>query len=103
VRDQVYPLAILNDSTTAATWPTSCLLLAYCGLRSDALRPAATAVADYLVSVQDGSGGFFNFRAPDGTFHALQSGNVNFYASMALWFFSEVYGSGTGQPASASL
>jgi hypothetical protein len=93
-REQVYPVPILNDSRAAATWPTACLLIAYCGLRDEALREQATQVADYLVSVQDPHGAFFNFRNPDGTFRALQSGNVNFYASMALWLFSEVYGGG---------
>ena len=91
VRDQVYPVAILNDSTTAATWPTACLLIAYCGLNEESLRHPATAVADHLLTVQDTHGGFFNFRNPDGTFRPLQSGNVNFYVSMALWLFADVY------------
>jgi hypothetical protein len=94
VGDQVYPVAILNDSTTAATWPTACLLIAYCGLNEKSLREAATTVADYLLTVQDAHGGFFNFRNPDGTFRPLQSGNVNFYVSLALWLFDEVYADG---------
>lgn len=93
-RDQVYPVAILNDRTMAATWPTACLLIAYCGLNEESLRGAATEVADYLSNVQDAHGGFFNFRNTDGTFRLLQSGNVNFYVSMALWLFGEVYGNG---------
>lgn len=93
-RDHVYPVEILNDSTTAATWPTACLLIAYCGLRAESLRAPAAQVADYLRSVQDARGGFFNFQNTDGTFRPLQSGNVNFYVSMALWLFGEVYGGG---------
>jgi hypothetical protein len=93
-RDQVYPLAILNDSTAAATWPTACLLIALCGLNDSTLRGTAGQVADYLVSVQGDDGAFFNFRNPDGTFRPLQSGNVSFYVSMALWLFQGVYGNG---------
>lgn len=42
--------------------------------------------------MQDERGGFSNFR--DGSLRSLQSGNVNFYASMALWMFNEVYNNG---------
>jgi hypothetical protein len=56
------------------------------------MRLPATETADWLVSIQDAEGGFFNFQKPDGSFVPLQSGNVNFYASMALWMFGEVYG-----------
>jgi len=44
--------------------------------------------------VRDENGGFSNFTAPDGTAQALQSDNVNFYASTALWLFNEVYNGG---------
>jgi hypothetical protein len=105
-REHVYPLAIVNDTELAATWPTSCLLLAYCGLNEARYREAATQVADWLVSIQDEHGAFYNFQKPDGTFLPLQSGNVNFYASMSLWVYNEVYGDGpklltrrNGQPA----
>lgn len=93
-RDRVYPVRVLNDSRVAALWPTACLLLAYCGLHDPALLAEARAVADRLVAAQDGAGAFRNFRAPDGSFLPLRSGNVNFYASMALWVFNEVYGNG---------
>lgn len=93
-REQVYPLAVLNDTTMAATWPTTCLLIAYCGLNDPLFRDRAQQIADWLISVQDREGGFFNFQKPDGTFHPLQSGNVNYYVCLGLWLFGEVYGNG---------
>lgn len=88
---QVYPLAIINDNKKTATWPTTCLLLAYCGLNDAEYKEKAKQTADYLLSVQDDSGGFYNFQNQDKTFLPLQSGNVNFYVSMALWVYNEVY------------
>jgi len=54
-------------------------------------RAEAKQTADWILSVQDEKGGFYNFQRPDGTTLPLQSGNVNFYASMALWLYNEVY------------
>ncbi|MDH5636963.1 MAG: hypothetical protein OEZ04_00560 [Nitrospinota bacterium] len=88
----VYPLAIINDTNMAAAWPISLLLLTYCGLRQERHKEAATRAADWLVSIQDKTGGFYNFQNPDGSFHELQSGNINFYVSMSLWIFNEIYG-----------
>ena len=88
----VYPLPIINDTRTAALWPTTCLLIAYCGMNDEAYRSRAQSVADWILTVQDDKGGFSNFQNPDGTVRPLQSGNVNFYASMALWLFNEIYG-----------
>ncbi len=93
-RAGVYPMAILNDTQTAALWPTACLLIAYCGLHDEACKKPARRVADWIFSMQDKKGGFSNFRTPDGTSRRLQSGNVNFYGSIALWLFNEVYNSG---------
>lgn len=90
----VYPMAILNDTQIAALWPTACLLIAYCGLHDEAFRAPARRVADWILTMQDKYGGFSNFCAPDGTVQPLQSGNVNFYGSMALWLFNEIYNSG---------
>jgi hypothetical protein len=45
-----------------------------------------------VLTVQDDKGDFSNFQNPDGSVRPLQSGNVNFYASMALWLFNEIYG-----------
>jgi hypothetical protein len=90
----VYPLPIINDTRTAALWPTTCLLIAYCGMNDVAYRSKAQCVANWILTVQDEHGGFSNFQNPDGSVRALQSGNVNFYASMALWLFNEVYNNG---------
>ena len=91
---QVYPLKIINDTSMAAAWPTSCLLLAYCGLNDEEYKKEAKQTADYLISLQDKKGGFYNFQKPDGNFLLLQSGNVNFYVSMALMAYNEVYENG---------
>jgi hypothetical protein len=93
-RDQVYPLSILNDSRLAALWPMTCLLVAYCGLRDPQYRAHARVVADRIAAMQGVDGGFHNFQDPDGTLLPLQSGNVNFSASMALWLYGEAYGDG---------
>lgn len=93
-RASVYPMAIINDTHMAALWPTTCLLIAYCGMNDEAYRAKARCVADWILTVQDEKGGFRNFQNPDGSMKPLQSGNVNFYASMALWLFNEVYNNG---------
>ena len=93
-RSSVYPLAIINDARKAALWPSTCLLIAYCGMNEAAYRDKARAVADWILGVQDERGGFSNFTEPDGAALPLQSGNVNFYAAMALWLFNEVYNNG---------
>ena len=90
----VFPVPIINDTRMAALWPTACLLIAYCGLNDDKYRSRAERVADWILTVQDEGGGFSNFQKPDGSVMPLQSGNVNFYASMALWLFNEVYNDG---------
>ena len=90
----VYPVALINDTHMAALWPTTCLLIACCGLNDPAYAARAREVADWILTVQDESGGFSNFSNPDGSVRPLQSGNVNFYAAMALWLFNEVYNGG---------
>ena len=59
-----------------------------------AYRSKAQSVADWILTVQDEQGGFSNFQNADGSKRPLQSGNVNFYASMALWLFNEIYRDG---------
>ncbi len=93
-KDWVFPLPLINDHRLAALWPTCCLLIAYCGLNDSRYRQAARVTADWIVSMQDADGGFFNFRQPDGRPLPLKSGNVNFYAVMALWLYNEVYEKG---------
>ena len=90
----VYPIPVINDTRMAALWPTTCLLLAYCGMNEETYRAKAASVADRILVAQDERGGFRNFQNPDGSWRSLQSGNVNYYASMALWLFNEVYNSG---------
>jgi len=90
-RPPVYPVPVINDTRMAALWPTTCLLIAYCGMNEEAYRANASRTADWILSVQDKAGGFSNFKNPDGSVRPLQSGNVNFYASMALWLFNEIY------------
>jgi len=90
-RKNTYPVRIINDTEMAALWPTACLLLAYCGMNESRYREEARQTADWMLSVQDEKGGFYNFQKPDGATLPLQSGNVNFYASMALWLYNEVY------------
>jgi hypothetical protein len=93
-RPPVYPVAVINDRNLAALWPTTCLLIAYCGMNDNVYLAKAKGVADWILSVQNSEGGFNNFQNPDGSVRPLQSGNVNFYASMALWLFNEVYNHG---------
>ena len=90
----VYPIPVINDTRMAALWPTACLLIAYCGMNEETYRAKAISVAGRILAAQDERGGFRNFQNPDGSWRPLQSGNVNFYASMALWLFNEVYNNG---------
>ena len=96
-RPPVYPVTIINDTRKAALWPTTCLLLAYCAMNDNAYKAKAQCTDDWILSVQDKYGGFANFQEPDGKLLPLQSGNVNFYASMALWLFNEVYNDGSNR------
>ena len=92
---EVYPLSIINDTRAAALWPTTCWLLALCALNEAKYRDQAAQIASFVLGAQGSDGGFYNFRNPDGSFAKLRSGNVNFYASMSLWVYNEVYGTGT--------
>ncbi len=90
----VYPVPILNDTKLAALWPGTCLLIAYCAMNDAKYAQKARQTANWILSVQDEVGGFANFQKPDGTRLPLQSGNVNYYACIALWLFNEVYNDG---------
>jgi len=89
-----YPIPILNDSRMAALWPTTALLIADCSISDGAYQEKARCVADWILTTQDEKGGFSNFLNPDGSRLPLQSGNVNFSASMALRIFNEKYNHG---------
>jgi hypothetical protein len=93
-RPGVYPIPIINDTKMAALWPTSSLLIAYCGMNDASYAQKARRVADWMLTVQDDRGAFSNFQNADGSVQPLQSGNVNFYSAMALWLFNEVYNDG---------
>jgi hypothetical protein len=93
-RPIVYPVPIINDTRVAARWPATSLLIAYCGVNDPNYRARARGVADWILSVPDSNGGFSNFQNPDGSMKPLQSGNANFYSSMALWLFNKVYNVG---------
>lgn len=90
-RPSVYPIPIINDTRMAALWPTTCLLIAYCGMNDVAFKAKASLAAEWILTMQSESGAFNNFQHPDGSKRPLQSGNVNFYASMALWLYNELY------------
>jgi hypothetical protein len=86
---EVYPITVINDAANASLFPTSAYLLALVGM-NDAQRygvPARTA-ADWIVSMQDQDGGFFAHQRPDGSRFGDKFGNINFYASTALWIFN---------------
>jgi hypothetical protein len=63
-------------------------------MNDDAYKAKARRVAERILTVQEKRGGFRNFQKPDGSVVPLQSGNVNFYAMMALWLFNEFYNNG---------
>lgn len=51
----------------------------------------ATKVADWVISMQDEGGGFITHQAPDGERFGEKYGNINFYASTALWYYNAYY------------
>jgi hypothetical protein len=88
--ESVYPLNSINDSENASLWPTAALLLAYVGLRDPELRPRADAIAEWLISMQDEGGGFWTHMDASGRRFGEKYGNINFYASMSLWYYNQV-------------
>jgi hypothetical protein len=89
---EVYPLKAINDTEHASLWPTAAYLLALAGM-NDASTYAGRAgtTADWIVSMQDGDGGFLTHEAGDGRKFGKKYGNINFYASTALWYYNSVY------------
>lgn len=86
---EVYPIRAINDSVNASLYPTSTYLLALVGLgHPDHYGSAARKTADWIVSMQDRDGGFFAHQRPDGSRFGGKFGNINFYASTALWIYN---------------
>ena len=99
--EAVYPLQSINDSENASLWPTAAYLLGLVGLKDQATYGArATQVADWLVSMQDGDGGLLTHQDAAGKRFGEKYGNINFYGSVALWYFNAVYQRGA-EPARA--
>jgi hypothetical protein len=93
---EVYPLKAINDAENASLWPTAAYLLALVGM-NDALRYAGRAdtTADWIVSMQDEDGGFLTHENPERKKFGQKYGNINFYASTALWYYNSWYVRGT--------
>ena len=96
-KDAVYPLAAINDADNASLWPTAAVLLAYVGLGNH--HADAERTADWLVSMQDDSGGFWTHQDPDGKRFGGMYGKINFYGSTALWYYNRAVVRGALTPA----
>ena len=102
-RDAVYPLRSINDSEHASLWPTAAYLLALVGMKdAETYAPRARRVADWLVSMQDEDGGLWTHQDASAKRFGQKYGNINFYGSMALWYFNAVYVRGAEPAAHAS-
>ena len=44
-------------------------------------------LANWIRAMQDGDGGFLTHEAPDGRRYGQKYGNINFYATTALWTY----------------
>ncbi len=87
--DAVYPLAAINDTDNASLWPTAAYLLALIGMNdSTTYRERAERTARWIVSLQDDDGGFWTHQDVDGRLFGEKYGNINYYASTALWLHS---------------
>jgi hypothetical protein len=89
--DAVYPLRAINDAESSSLWPTAAYLLALVGMKEPTYEPRARRVADWIVSMQDRDGGLWTHQDASGRRFGQKYGNINFYGSMALWFFNAVY------------
>jgi hypothetical protein len=99
--DAVYPLRSINNAENASLWPTAAYLLALVGMKDAATYEArARGVADWLCSMQDDDGGFWTHQDATGRRFGEKYGNINFYGSVALWYFNAVYERGV-EPARA--
>ncbi|MBI2837006.1 MAG: hypothetical protein HYX75_01715 [Acidobacteria bacterium] len=84
--EEVYLLPAINDCENASLWPTSACLMAMVGI-NDPPRwgDPARVKADWRASMQDSDGGFFTHQDRAGRRFGQKFGNINFYASAALW------------------
>lgn len=94
----VYPLKAINDSINASLWPTAAYLLAIVGM-NDPRRYATQAqeTVGWILTMQDKDGGFWAHQSPDGRRYGEKYGNVNFYATTALWYYYTRFMQGGGK------
>ena len=89
---EVYPLKAINDTINASLWPTAAYLLALVGMNDvDTYGEQSQKVADWIISMQDEDGGFITHQGIDGIKFGEKYGNINFYASTALWYYNSIY------------
>lgn len=82
----VYPLKAINDFENASLMPTATYLLALVGMdEPDKYEKRARETVDWILKMQDKDGGFWTHQSPDGRRYGKKYGNVNFYATTALW------------------
>lgn len=85
----VYPVPAINDSDNASLFPTACYLLALVALDDwPRYGERAENTARWLVAMQDDDGGFFTHEDGHGRRYGQKFGNINYYASVALWTYS---------------
>ena len=92
---EVYPLKAINDTQNSSLWPTAAYLLALAGMNDASYAERAETTADWMVSMQDEDGGFWTHENPAEEKFGQKYGNINFYASTALWHYNSVYVRGT--------
>ena len=89
---EVYPLAAINNTADASMWPTAATLIALVAMNDqETYGEKARAVAEWIVSMQDEDGGFWTHQSEDGARFGQKYGNINFYASTALWLHNAIY------------
>lgn len=86
--EEVYPVRVINDTENASLFPTSAYLMALVGM-NDPLTygDRAQETANWILAMQDNDGGFLTHEAPDGRRYGQKYGNINFYATSALWSY----------------
>jgi hypothetical protein len=89
--EEVYPLGAINDTVNASLWPAAAYLLALDAMNDlPTYRARAQTVAEWILSMQDEDGGFFTHEDAAGRKFGQKYGNINFYASMALWHHNAI-------------